>query len=165
MATMAPERSAAGILHDVRNLVARIQHGEVFRHYLARRKVRVALLVILCALLSVACASGVIAFVLGSRPILVLMAVLASPFVLLGSLLLLLYGLFSWLENLALARALPRAHPDRAALPHLPWGATTALVFIPFVLLVVRNPAIGLPLAAIAAAAPFLYLRFERQKR
>src|SRR4051812_2296795 len=163
MATMAPQRaSTTGFLDDVRNLIARVQHGQAFGRYLAGRKERIALLIILCVTLSIGCASGLILFVLGMRPIVVLAAVLAVPFVLLGSLALLLFALFSWLENVALADAL---HHGRPALPRLPWPLAGGLVFVPFALLLVRAPLIGLPLAVIAAAAPFAYLYFERQKR
>ena len=162
MATMAPQ-PPAGILHDVRNLVARLQHGEVFRHYLRKRRERVALLALLCIVLGVACASGVILFVLGLRPLFVLAALLASPFVLMGSTVLLLYVAFSWLENLALAHALH--HPGKAALPPVPWVLATVFVFVPFLLLVMRAPGIALALGVLAAAAPIAYLRFERQKR
>ena len=161
MATIAPQRAATGFLDDVRNLIARVQHGEAFGRYLAGRKERIALLIALCVTLSIGCASGLILFVLGLRPIVVLAAVLATPFVLLGSLALLLYALFSWLENVALAHALHRGKPG---LPHLPWALLTAFVFVPFLLLLIRAPAAALPLAAIAAAAPFLYLHFERKK-
>jgi hypothetical protein len=162
MATMAPRRAASNFLDDVRNLIARVTQGEAFSRYLDGRKERIALLVALCVTLSIGCASGVILFVLGMRPILVLLAVLAVPFVLLGSLAILLYALFSWLENVALVAAL---HHGKPSVPQLPWPLVAAFVGVPFLLLLVRAPLIGIPLGAMAAAAPFLYLRFERRKR
>jgi len=161
MASLAPT-PLGSVLDDVRNLIGRLRHSEAFQHYLAQRKERVALLVVLCLTLSLACASGLITFVLGLRPIIVLAAVLATPFVLLGSLALLLYALFSWLENVALAQAL---HHGRPELPRVPWGFAAVLVLAPLLLLALRMPAVALPLLVLAAAAPVLYLRFERQKR
>ena len=161
MTTMA-KQSAAGFLEEVRNLIGRVQHGEAFRRYLGARRERIAPLVVLCVTLSIACASGVILFVLGMRPIVVLVAVLATPFVLLGSFALLLYALFSWLENVALMQAL---HHGRPGVPQLPWALLGALVFLPFLLLLVKAPFVALPLAALAAGAPFAYLYFERRKR
>jgi hypothetical protein len=160
METMA-SRPTTGILQDVRNLAARLQHGGVFRHYLRKRRERVALLVVLCVAISFACTSGVILFVLGSRPIFVLVGVLASPFVLLGSLVVTLYVAFSWLENLALAHALP--HAAKPALPAIPWGPAALFVLAPFALLVLREPAVGLLLGALAVGAPVLYARFDKQ--
>jgi len=159
---MAKQRASSNFLDDVRNLIARVQNGEAFTRYLAGRKERIALLVALCVTLSIGCTSGVILFVLGMRPILVLLAVLAVPFVLLGSLALLLYALFSWLENVALVAAL---HHGKPALPQLPWALVAAFVGVPFMLLLVRAPLIGILLGAMAAAGPLLYLHFERRKR
>jgi len=84
------------------------------------------------------------------------------PFVLLGSLALLLYALFSWLENVALVAAL---HHGKPAVPQLPWPLVAAFVGVPFLLLLVRAPVIGIVLGAMAAAGPYLYLHFERRKR
>src|SRR5262245_48051110 len=110
MATMA-KQPPTGFLEDVRNLIGRVQHGEAFRRYLSGRRERIALLIVLCVTLSIACASGLILFVLGMKPLVVLLAVLATPFVLLGSFVLLLYSLLSWLENVALVRALHHGKP------------------------------------------------------
>ena len=168
MATMAKQsptgakQSPTAFLEEVRNLIGRMQHGEAFRRYLGERRERIALLVVLCVTLSIACASGVILFVLGLRPIVVLVAVLATPFVLLGSFVLLLYALFSWLENVALVQAL---HHGKPGVPPLPWALLGALVFLPLLLLLVKAPLVALLLAAIAAGAPFAYLYFERRKR
>lgn len=156
------KQSPAGFLEDARNLIGRMQHGEAFRRYLSGRRERVAPLVVLCVTLSIACTSGMILFVLGMKPIVVLLAVLATPFVLLGSFALLLYTLFSWLENVALMRALHHGKPD---VPRLPWALLGAFVLLPFLLLVVKMPLVGLPLAAVTAGAPFAYLHFERRKR
>jgi hypothetical protein len=161
MASLAPTPPTS-VLEDFRNLVGRLRQSEAFQHYLSQRKERVALLVVLCVTLSLACASGLITSVLGLRPIIVLAAVLAVPFVLLGSLALLLYALFSWLENVALAQAL---HHGRPELPRVPWGFAAVFVFVPLLLLAIRMPLVALPLLALSAAAPVLYLRFERQKR
>jgi len=159
---MAKQRATSNFLDDVRNLIGRVQNGEAFSRYLSGRKERIALLVALCVTLSIGCASGVILFVLGMRPILVLVAVLAVPFVLLGSLALLLYALFSWLENVALVAAL---HHGKPKVPNLPWPLVAAFVGVPFLLLLVRAPVIGMVLGAMAAAGPYLYLHFERRKR
>jgi hypothetical protein len=161
MATLA-RSSLTSVLEDARNLVTRLRQSEAFQHYLAQRKERIALLVVLCVTLSLACASGLITFVLGSRPIIVLAAVLATPFVLVGSFALLLYTLFSWLENVALAQAL---HHGRPQLPRVPWGFAAVFVLAPLLLLAFRMPAVALLLLILTAAAPVLYLRFERQKR
>src|SRR5712671_2986279 len=131
MATMAPHHTAVGFLEEVRNLIERMRHGEALRRYLGGRRERIALLVVLCVTLSIGCASGLILFVLGMRPLVVLAAVLATPFVLLGSFALLVYSLFAWLENVALAQALHRGKP---ALPQLPWPLLAAFVFAPLLL-------------------------------
>ena len=155
-------QSPAGFLEDVRNLIGRMQHGEAFRRYLGGRRERIAPLVVLCVTLSIACASGVILFVLGMRPIVVLVAVLATPFVLIGSFALLLYSLFAWLENVALVQAL---HHGKPGVPPLPWALLGGFVFLPFLLLLVKAPLVALILGALAAGAPFAYLYFERRKR
>jgi Flp pilus assembly protein TadB len=47
----------------------------------------------------------------------------------------------------------------------VPWGFAAVFVFVPLLLLAIRIPLVALPLLALSAAAPVLYLRFERQKR
>ena len=99
-------------------------------------------------------AKGVVGLAL-RRPytfiVMAMLIVLATPFVLLGSLALLLYTLFSWLENVALARAL---HHGRPELPRVPWGFAAVFVLAPLLLLALRMPAVALPLLIVTAAAP-----------
>jgi hypothetical protein len=187
MATMAPRRDSSekggptepgGTLNDARNLVLRLQRSEAFGHYLRRRKqlVFAALLVLLWA--SLGSAAGLILLATGSRSLVVLLALLASPFVFMGAAFVHGYVFFSWLENRALARAFPHAvkpaggplarfvatrlRADLGAAPPMPWGLAALFVAAPLATLVFLAPKAGLLLLVALAAMPVLYARFDR---
>jgi hypothetical protein len=166
-------------LTEARNLAGRLQGSDVFKHYVTRRLRMVIPAVMLFLAISVACTAATIVFVAGAHSsFLVLLALLGSPLILVGSLFVQLHVFFSWLEGRALARAYPRsARPehgvlaawlakkwkaDLGAAPRIPWGFTTVFLFGPLVLLTLVSLKFALALGLLAIGLPILYSRLDR---
>ncbi len=137
------------------NLYERFQKGDMFKNYVVERKRLVIPAVLGFLLLSIACTGATIVFIAGARSLLMLPALIAAPFILLGSLFVQCYVFFSWLEN----RALAHGH---AALPPVPWILAAIFLFAPLVILArVAWPA-ALALVVLAAVAPVLCWHLDR---
>ena len=147
-----------GPLREGSNLVHRLQESAVFRSYVTRRLGLIVPAGLLMALTSLACAAGTVLFLGGTRPILVLLAMLLVPFVLLGSFFVQAYSFLSWLEGRALARTYTR---QRSSLPQVPWALAVLFFFVPLAMLVLIAPKPALALIALLVATPFVYARFE----
>src|SRR6185503_11737809 len=90
-------------LTDVQNLIGRLKEGDAFRKHVNDR---LPLIIAVGAVLLLASASitvGTVLYLGGKSSFMVLLGMIAAPFLLLGSLLVQLYVLFSWLEERALA--------------------------------------------------------------
>jgi hypothetical protein len=181
----APEQPGIGrflgleTLTEGRNLAGRLQGSDVFKHYVTRRMRLVAPAVVLFLATSVACTAASIVYVSGAHSaFLVLIALLCTPLVLVGSLFVQLYVFFSWLEGRALARAYPRsARPehgvlaawlarklkaDLGATPRIPWGFATIFLLAPLAVLTLVSMKFGLALIALAIVLPIGYARLDR---
>jgi hypothetical protein len=166
-----------GVLQEALNLLHRFQEGEGFRAYVLRRMRLVVPIGLLMLLASLACAAATVLFIGGTRPLLVLLAILLVPFVLVGSLFVHAYVFFSWLESRALAQALHRKpargsvaawlrqklRVDMGSLPPVPWVLAAIFLFFPLAMLVMVAPRLGLGLILLQVLAPILYARFDRQ--
>jgi hypothetical protein len=169
----------AETLKEGRNLAGRLQGSDVFRRYVTKRKQLVIPAVVLFLLISVACTAASIMFVAGAHSsFLVLLALIASPVILLGSLFVQLQVFFSWLEGRALARALPHAaKPARGALsawvksrlkadlgaaPSVPWLFAAVFLLAPLAALARIAPVFALALIAAGILLPLVYSRFDR---
>jgi len=89
------ERHLLGVLNDALNLVERFQKGEGFRAYVLGRLSLVVPIGLLMILTSLACTAATVLYLGGTRPLLVLLAILLVPFVLVGSLFVQAYPLFA----------------------------------------------------------------------
>src|SRR5258706_2027110 len=104
----APEFSYSrpmDILAETQGLIQRFQHGSKFRQYLRERLRLVVPALVLFVAFSVATTAGTVITLGGTRSFLVLVGLLAAPFILIGSLYVQLFTFFLWLENRAIARA------------------------------------------------------------
>jgi len=133
---------------------------------------------VLFVVVSLACTAATVVFVAGTRPLILLLALLLAPFVFLGSLCVQGYVFISWLEGRALARAYPHSprhipgalaawlarklKADLGAPPPVPWIPALILLVAPFALLVFVSPRMALSLVALTSALPVLYARFDR---
>jgi hypothetical protein len=167
-----------GVVQEALNLVRRFQEGEGFRAYVLRRMGLVVPIGLLMLLTSLGCAAATVLFIGGTRPLLVLLAILLVPFVLVGSLFVQAYVFFSWLESRALAQALHRKAPprgpvarwlmqklsvDMGSLPPVPWVLAAIFLFLPLAMLVMVAPKLGLALILLQVLAPILYARLDGQ--
>jgi hypothetical protein len=91
----------------------------------------------------------------------VLPAFLLAPFLLAGGYCVAAYLFFSWLEVRSLRRAL-KHDPDPRALPRIPWALVAAFLGIPLLALLIVWWKVGVPLAALGIATPFVYSHFDR---
>ncbi len=145
-------------LKEGSNLVHRLQESAVFRAYVTRRLGLIVPAGLLMAVTSLACAASTVMFLGGTRPMLVLLAMLLVPFVLVGSFFVQAYSFLSWLESRALAKTYTR---HTAGLPQVPWVLAVLFFFLPLAMLVVVAPKPALALIALLVATPFVYMRFE----
>jgi hypothetical protein len=184
MATADRDRSAQhraaqhllGVLKEGLNLLHRFQEGEVFRGYVLGRLWLVAPIGLLMLLTSLGCAAATVLFIGGTRPLLVLLAILLVPFVLAGSFFVQAYVFLSWLESRALARRTHRTAPapgslaarlrklgvEMGSFPPVPWTLAAIFLLAPLAMLVMVAPKLGLALIVLQLVAPVLFARFER---
>jgi hypothetical protein len=152
-----------GVLEDGVDLANRVQENRPFRSYLEQRAWLVAPAAVLIVVASLACAVGLVLFVGGTRPVLVLFSLVLAPFVLAGSVLVQAYVFVSWLETRALAQALGHRLPRRRNLPIVQSLLAALFVVTPLAMLSSVTPKIGLTIVALLVAAPFAYARLDRR--
>jgi hypothetical protein len=180
MATRAPKAiviPTPKLIEDALALSARFRDVKGLSRHAAQRKPLLQGAAAVLVLLGFACGAGVFIFLAGLRTWLTLPAVLVAPLVALGSLLVLFFVFFSWIEGRALAQSLghrtgPAPGPlarwlrkklraDLGAVPAIPWLPTGLLVFLPLALLVAAAPPGGIVMILIAVAAPVVYARLD----
>lgn len=164
------------IYSEARNLIERYEKGDAFRLYLRRRLPLVILPLLLFLVFSVACSVGIIEL-MGTNRMLAFLAVLVTPFILIGSLFVQVYVFFSWLEVRALARMSARRHrPAKGARgawlsnlrsrvgkpPPIPWGPVAVFVIAPFLLLALVSVKAAALLLAFAILTPILFSLLDR---
>ena len=165
-----------GPINAAIDLVRRYQEVPAFRGYVNDRMVAVGPICALILLTSVCCAFATILFVGGTQPLLVLLGMILAPFVVIGSLFVLVFVFFSWLENRSLAQALhhslkppgPIARKlrdagfDLGSMPPVPWLWAVLFVILPLLILMAKMPILGWPLVLVLIAVPFAYARLDR---
>ena len=146
-------------LKDAMNLANRFQKGELFQKYVVERMWLVVPAALLMLVTSLALAFGVVMFVGGTRPLMVLLSLLVAPLVLIGSLFEQGYVFLSWLEGRALAKSLgrrarkPRGRAaawiekqldaDLGAAPPVPWLLAGIVLVLPLLFLLMASPSRG----------------------
>lgn len=164
------------VLADAYALAARFKEADGLRRHLAERAPLVRAASAVLALLGLACGAGVFLFLAGSGGWMALPAMALAPLVALGSLFVLFFLFFSWLEGRALARALGHRtnrasslerfarktlKADLLARPAVPWLPAALLVALPLALLVYTAPVAGVLFVLVAVASPLLYARLD----
>jgi hypothetical protein len=163
---------------DALNLANRYQQGEPFRKYVDERMWLVVPAAFLMLATSLAFALGVVMFVGGTRPLMVLLSLLIAPLVLAGSLFVQGYVFLSWLEGRALAKSLGRrarkARGRVAALvqkhldadlgtpPPVPWLLGGIFLVLPLLMLLVAAPTLAFGVIVLHALAPVAFARLDR---
>jgi len=137
---------------EAQGLVRRYQDGGTFRGHVRERMPLVIGLVVLCLLFSVGITTGAAIFVGGKYALLMLLALVLAPFILIGSLIVELFVVFSWIE----ARALG-AHSRFGPMPPVPWGLVAGVIGVPFLLLMFAWWHAALVLLLLAALASVAY--------
>jgi hypothetical protein len=165
-------------LNDMQNLARRFQEGRGLQAYVLEHKLQLIPLVIAILLVSVSCAVAPVVYLSEMHRLLALPALLLIPVILIGSLLLLLHVMFSWLENRALARELGhsikpvpgslaawlthRTGKDFSTLPRIPWILAAILVFAPLAMVASFSLGAALVLVLVLVAAPVVFVAFDR---
>lgn len=160
------------ILVEAPNLFRRYQKGDAFRRYVDDRAPLVIAVAAVFLMFSVATTAGAVVSIGGTHSFLVLLMLVAAPFLLAGTFLTLIFVFFSWLENRSLALTLARVKkPARrpglratlAALPPIPWLLLVVFVAAPLALLASISLAAGVLMLVLTAAAPVAYAWLERR--
>jgi hypothetical protein len=164
-------------LNQARGLLQRLQQGEGFQRYVQSRAALVAPMGLLLLITSVAFAAATVVFLAGTRVWLGLPALLLAPFVLVASLAVQLYVLFSWLEGRALALALghrvakrgraaawiaKKLHAEMGAAPRVPWVFAAIFLAMPLAMLAAVSAKAAIALVVLHVVSPILYARFDR---
>lgn len=165
-------------LQEAQNLVNRFREGKAFRLYLQQRLHLILPVLLLMIVFGVTGAAAVLVFATSYSAWLVLPAVLLVPVVLVGSLFVQAYVLFSWLENRAIASALgqraKRAQGESAGrvkhafglrageMPEIPWGLAGMFFFAPLALMATFTHWLALGLLGLAIVVPLTYAALDR---
>jgi hypothetical protein len=167
-----------GPLDDALQLARRYRELEALQDYVGARLRLVLPAGLLLAVTAIACAMTPVMLLLGTRPVAALAGLLLAPVVFIGSLFVLCYVFFSWLEERALARSLGhrtgpapgklarwlkrKMRADLGKAPPVPWLLATLLVLAPLAALARIAPAIAVLLIGLLVLTPILYARFDR---
>jgi hypothetical protein len=154
LAQHSPQRA----LKEAVNLVHRYQQGESLRLYVRKRLRLVVPMALLVLVTSFACMAGVVGYFTGAA----LLGLVLAPFVLLGSLFVQTFVLFSWLETRALARAFGGRKSPALGFPPVPWLLAAIFVLLPILLLVDVAPKAAFALLAVHVLAPIMFARLDR---
>lgn len=152
------------------NLVRRYRDGKAFRFYVEERKALVLPAVLVFVVFSLATTAGSIVFIGGTHPLRTLLAIVLAPFVLIGSVTVLLFAFFSWLESRAMdsVTGAPAASVSVAALRAtlarlpVPWAYAGAFVALPLLLVALISAKMAGLLLFAALLTPILYSLLDR---
>jgi hypothetical protein len=150
---------------DALKLLARFREAEGFRQYLRRRAVFVVPAVTLFALISIACAAGMVIFLAERHPMLALLGMALAPFVLAGNFFVEAFVFFSWLEARALQHALGRRSKesmDFGPFPQVPWLLAALFLILPLLVLVAVSFSAALVLILLAVGIVMTIAKFDR---
>lgn len=167
-----------GPLENAMQLARRYQELDGLRDYVGARLPLVIPAGLLLLVAAIACGLTPVVLLVGTQPIAALAGLLLAPVVLAGSLFVLTYVFFGWLEERSLARALGhrtgpapgkiarwirrKLRADLGKAPPVPWLLAGLFVFAPLALLVRAAPATALTLVVVLVLAPILYARLDR---
>lgn len=154
LAQHSPQRA----LKEAVNLVHRYQQGESLRLYVRKRLRLVVPMILLVLVTSFACMAGVVGFFTRAA----LLGLVLAPFVLLGSLFVQTFVVFSWLETRALARAFGGRKSPSIGFPPVPWLLGALFVALPILALVDVAPKVAFALLALHVLAPIMFARLDR---
>lgn len=167
--------AAMDILVEGPNLLRRYQKGDAFRRYVDDRAMLIIPVAALFLIFSVATTAGAVVTIGGTHSFLVLLMLVAAPFLIAGTFLVLTFVFFSWLENRSLALMLARVKkPARqhgwrgvlmgvlAARPRVPWILVAVFVVLPLLLLAQLSPAAAALMLLVALGAPVAYAFLDR---
>jgi len=161
-------------LVEAQNLLKRYREGSAFRYYVEERMPLVLFAVVVFLGYSVATTAATIVFVGGTHGFLTFLAMVFAPFLLLGSLAVLLFMFFSWLETRAMGKTARRASVDlrrirsvpalRSALERLPvpWLFAAVFILLPFIVTLLLSAKTALALLVGASLAPALFSILDR---
>lgn len=161
-------------LVEAQNLLKRYREGSAFRYYVEERMPLVLFAVVVFLGYSVATTAATIVFVGGTHGFLTFLAMVFAPFLLLGSLAVLLFMFFSWLETRAMGKTARRAAIDlrrirsmpalRSALERLPvpWVFAAVFILLPFFVTLLLSAKTALALLVGASLAPALFSILDR---
>jgi hypothetical protein len=159
------------IFIEAPNLLRRYQKGDAFRRYVDDRAMLIIPVAALFLVFSLATTAGTVVTLGGTHSFLVLLMLIAAPFLLAGTFLVLVFVFFSWLEARSLARMLarvkkPAAKPGlralRDELPRIPWVLVGLFVLAPLLLLAELTLAGAALMLVLALAAPAAYAWLDR---
>jgi len=165
-------------LAKAQNLAHRYREVDGFRFYVHERMTLLLPAVLAIALISIACAIGVVVFLADHHSLLALVGILLLPVVLAGSFLVQAYVFFSWIEGRALALELRMRHRpapgpsakwlmrkfglDMGPFPPVPWLLAALFVVVPLALLSATWLSFAILAIFIGAVTPITYAKLER---
>jgi hypothetical protein len=161
-------------LIEAQNLLKRYREGTAFRYYVEERMPLVMFAVVVFLGYSLATTAATIVFVGGTHGFLTFMAMVFAPVLLIGSLAVLLFVFFSWLETRAMGTAARRSTVDlrhirsmpalRSAVERLPvpWLFAGLFIVLPFIVTLLLSAKTALALLVGAAIAPTLFSLLDR---
>lgn len=165
----------ADIFNETTGLVRRFIEGDAFKHYVQRRILLVILALLVFLAFSIGITAGTMMFVGGTRSILVLFAMILSPFILFGSLFVEVFVFFGWLEGRAIGAVsghkaeLPQGKLSVASvrkglgqMPPVPWVLAAIFIPVPFLCLLLLNLGWALLLLVLLIATPLVYILLDR---
>ena len=161
-------------LIEAQNLLKRYREGTAFRYYVEERMPLVMFAVVVFLAYSLATTAATIVFLGGTSGFLTFLAMVFAPFLLLGSLAVLLFVFFSWLETRAMGtmrrkpdldfrriRSMPALRSAVERLP-VPWIFAAVFLLLPFVVTLLLSAKTALALLVGAAIAPTLFSVLDR---
>ena len=165
-------------LANAQSLARRYREVDGFRFYVHERWGLVLPAVLAIALISIACAIGVVVYLADHHSLLALLGILLLPVVLAGSFLVQTYVFFAWIEGRALARELRMRHRpppgasakwlmrkfglDMGPFPPVPWLLAALFVALPLGLLMMTWWRFALVALFIGIITPIAYAKLER---
>ena len=160
------------ILVDAPSLLRRYQTGDAFRRYVDDRTRLIVPVAALFLVFSLATTTGAVVSIGGTHSFLVLLMLVAAPFLAGATFAVLLYVFFAWLENRSLARTLARVkrpaakrdvlHRILAEVPAVPWLLVALFVLAPLALLAQLSLAAAALMLLVVVAAPVAYAWLDR---
>ena len=164
-------------LKDAQNLLQRFREVDGIQLYVRERQKRVVAVLLVIALISMACAVGVVVFLADRHSLLALLGILLLPVALAGSFFVLAFVFFSWIEGRALVREVGNRHRpppgasaawlskktglDMGPFPPVPWFLAALVLFVPLALLAVTWLSAALMVIVLGILMPIVYAKFD----